>query len=543
MKKLLSLVICLAMLLALASCAAPASADDIVILFTNDIHCAVEDGITLSGVVYYKNLMKQTNKYVALVDCGDAIQGSYLGSVSKGEILVDAMNAAGYDYAILGNHEFDVGISRLNELMAKADAQYLCCNIKYSGSNDGIVGTKPYAIAEYGNKKVAFVGVTTPNTMLDSDPHCFMEDDVTVYDFSDGDFYGTVQQTVDDARQNGADYVIVLAHLGMEDEVKYRSVDLAANTNGIDAILDGHSHDEFIYLNTQNKDGKSIIVAQTGTKLQSLGQLVITAGGNIAVTTISDITAKDAEFDAKLQTLTAEYTEMLSKVICSNCNGLSDKDANGIRAVRNRETALGNLVADAMRYVSGADLAYQNGGGLKSGLPAGDVDYSDLIAVLPYGNTVAVVEVTGQEIADMLEYYGRNAQPETVDLVNKTAIGEEGSYPNVSGITFTIDTTVESSVIVDDDDMLVGVGDVRRISNIKIGGEDIDYAKTYTLAGSGYMINNGGSGMLHFLADHNVVNPGIMTEYEALAEYITNALGGDLSGYTGAEGRITFIGR
>lgn len=542
MKKLFCLILCLSLLLSFASCTAERQ-EDIVILFTNDIHCAIDDGIRLAGVAYYKNYLKQSHEYITLVDCGDAAEGSYLGSVSSGEIIIKAMNAVGYDYAILGNHEFNYGIERLNELIALSDAQYLGCNIKYFGSGDGIVGMQPYSIAQYGKTKIAFVGVTTPTTFMDVSRQVFSEDGQSVYDFSGENLFESVQLTVDCAREEGADYVIVLAHLGIgSDAEPYLSTELAAATNGIDAILDGHSHNEFIYLNQQNKDGDNVILAQTGTKLQSLGQLVITAGGMITVTMVSDIDKADESAASAIESLKAEYGELLNKVVCTDCAGFSDKDSNGIRAVRNSETAIGDMVADGIKYVSGADIAYQNGGGVRSGLPAGDVIYSDVIAVLPYGNRVAVVEVTGAEMLDMLEYFVRNAQPETVDLESKTAIGEEGSYPNMSGITFAVDVTVPSSVIVDDDDMLIGVGETRRISDVKVNGEAIDKSKTYTFASSDYMILEGGSGMLRFLADHNVLNTGIMTDYESLAAYIEH-LGGDLSQYEKPQNRITFIGR
>ncbi|MCR5154369.1 MAG: bifunctional metallophosphatase/5'-nucleotidase [Lachnospiraceae bacterium] len=554
LRRLVSLVlVALALVTNLSACAGGSEqkGEDIVVLFTNDVHCAIEDNITLAGVAYYKKLMEEKSKYVTLVDCGDAVQGSYLGCISRGEVLIKAMNAVGYDFAILGNHEFDYATERLKELMDMAEFKYINSNITYTGSgSNALAKAEPYTIVEYGKTKVAYLGVTTPWTISSSTPAYFMEDGVYVYDFAAGnegkDLYAKVQGYVDEVRAKGADYVVCLAHLGTEEGTSpYMSTDLIANTTGIDVVLDGHSHSVFEMYNVENKDGKNVICAQTGTKLENLGMLVIGEGGVITVSNINDIKKQDEEALASVNGLLSQYQEMLNTVVAHSNVALSTSDENGIRAVRNRETAIGDLVADAYREVFKTDIAYVNGGGVRADLPEGDITYSDIISVNPFGNMICVVEVTGAEILDMLEYFVSKAQSETVDLEAGKALGESGSFPCMSGIKFTVNTTIPSPAVVDENDNLLYVEGERRVSDVTILQDGkyvpIDTAKTYTLASHNYLIQNGGNGMMFFLAFHNILVDCGMADYQAVITYLTDFLKGDLSGYTNLENRITFI--
>ena len=552
MKKVIVFIIAALMILSFVSCEKNDSqSDDIVILFTNDIHSGIEDGVTLAGVAYYKNLMKEKTDYVTLVDCGDAVQGSYLGSVSKGEVVIDAMNAVGYDLAIIGNHEFDYGVDVLKGLISKADAEYLSCNITYSGSGeDWLADIKPYTIKEYGKTKISFIGIGCPLTIDHSTPTFFQEDGKYVYSFSkenDGKtLFDTVQKLVDEVRAQGVDYVIALAHLGnLEEYAPYDSASVIANTSGIDAVLDAHSHLVYTAYFVENKDGADVICAQTGTKLENLGQLVISPDGIMTVSMISDINKQDEEVLGKINEAIAKYSELLNEKVAESDTALSINDANGIRAVRNRETAVGDLCADAYRAIAGTDIAYVNGGGIRADIPEGDITYADIISVHPFGNTLCAVEVTGAEILDMLEYFVANCVPETVDFSTGWAVGESGSFPNMSGIKFTVDTTIPSSVVMDENEMLLSIDGERRVSDVYVleGGEyvPIDPEKTYTLASHNYMIINGGCGMQFMLADHNIILDNSQPDYEVLIDYITNVLHGDLSAYKDMENRITFI--
>ena len=228
MKKLIALLLAVCMVLGLMTTvfAADEKSNDIVILHTNDVHCGVSDGLGYAGVAAYKAEMEQTHSYVTLVDCGDAVQGAPIGLLSAGSYLVDIMNEVGYDFATFGNHEFDYKLPRLAELTKQAKYQYLSCNFKYIGKGTSNVAYKPYEIVDYGGTKVAFVGITTPESFEKSTPAYFQDDNGNfIYSFSedkDGSaLYKTVQTTVDAAKAEGAKYVIAIAHLGMDGTTEY----------------------------------------------------------------------------------------------------------------------------------------------------------------------------------------------------------------------------------------------------------------------------------------------------------------------------------
>lgn len=549
---LLSLILCIT---CFTGCAKKDDrTDDIVVLFTNDIHCGIEDNTTLAGVSYYKKLMETKSKYVTLVDCGDAIQGSYLGAISKGDVIIDAMNLLDFEYAILGNHEFDYGMEKLKSLIDKANAKYLACNITYSGKGENLLkDLKPYDIKTYGKTKVAFIGVSTPNSLVSSTPANFMEDDEYVYGFPTigGDpqeFYDAVQKNVDAARAEGVDYVVVLGHLGIgvEDEVNspYTSIKTVQNTTGIDVLLDGHSHSTFTYFCQKNKEGKNTIVAQTGTKLANLGQLVISKDGTITVSNISDIKDKDEEVANKISEMSEYYEKMLDIKIGSTNVDLTITDDYGVRIVRTRETNLGDLVADSFRKAADSDIAYQNGGGVRETIKAGDITYKSIISVLPFGNMLCKVALSGQDVVDMFEYFVKDVQKEYVEADHKTTIGEQGSFPQVSGIKFDVDTSIPSPAIVDSLDNLVSIGEGRRrLSNVMVLENDeyvpIDLNKTYTLALLDYPAKNGGCGLGTFMKDKTILLDGTIADYEALCNYIEETLNGNTSSYRKPQGRIT----
>ena len=249
MKKLIALLLaaCLMLGLMTTAFAADEKSNDIVILYTNDVHCAVDDNIGYAGLAAYKKEMQAAYNYVALVDCGDSVQGDVIGTLSKGEYLVDIMNEVGYDFASFGNHEFDYTLPQLQKLIDKAKYQYLCCNLTYTGKDGkGLTGYKAYEIKTYGDIKVAFVGIDTPESFTKSTPTYFQDANGNfVYSFAEGnkgaDLYNKVQETVDAAKKDGATYVVALAHLGVDESSEpWRSTDLIANTTGIDVVLDGN---------------------------------------------------------------------------------------------------------------------------------------------------------------------------------------------------------------------------------------------------------------------------------------------------------------
>ncbi|MCQ2475996.1 MAG: 5'-nucleotidase C-terminal domain-containing protein [Clostridia bacterium] len=326
----------------------------------------------------------------------------------------------------------------------------------------------PYEVVEYGGIKVGYIGISTPYTPINSTPAFFAEDGKQVYYFgiekTVSEFYDGIQQTIDDCRNDGADYVVALSHMGIEEECKpYRSSDLIANTTGIDVVLDGHSHTEMTCNVVENKTGEPVLLSQTGTKFSSIGKLMITASGNISVGLISEYEKKDAETEKFVGDVLRKYNGEMNKVIGHMDVSMPIADESGIRMVRSRELAIGDMVADAYRIISGADIGMCNGGGIRASINEGDITYADIINVNPYGNNLCVVKLTGAEIVDMLEYFYRFTR--NVYSENGVAVGEYGSFQQVSGLKFVVDTSKEASVETDANDNLISVSEINRISD------------------------------------------------------------------------------
>ena len=523
--------------------------DDIIILYTSDVHCGIDENIGYAGLTSYKEWMLEKTPYVTLVDCGDAVQGEAVGIVSDGEYLVDLMNSVGYDLAVLGNHEFDYGMEQAGNLVEKSEAQYIGCNITYTGDGENeLKDVAPYEIIEYGDVSVGYIGVSTPYTITSTRPTYFMDENGDyVYDFAAGEdgevLYNCVQENVDACREAGADYVVLLTHLGDSEELApYSAVNLIQSTTGVDVVLDGHAHSEISCHVEKNKDGDEVLLSAVGTKLENIGQLVITGEGNISTGLISYYPDKDEEITANIEEIKANCETELGKVVAHSDIALADSDENGIRLVRNRETTIGNLCADAYRQMLGTDIAMVNGGGVRASLPAGDITYEDIIAVHPFGNTLCAVEVTGQEVMDFLELANRFVTAET--SVDGLAAGENGGFQQVSGLKFTVDTSIPTPVVLDENGMLTSIEGERRVKDVMILNdvgeyEPIDAEKTYTMTSTNYLIKQGGCDTDMF-TDNVLLIDEAMADYEALINYITETLDGQLGDlYSSTEGRIT----
>lgn len=519
---------------------------DIIILYTNDVHCGIDKNIGYAGLSAYKKSVMARTDYVTLVDCGDSVQGEAIGTISRGEYIVDIMNEVGYDIAIPGNHEFDYGMTQFSALVRKINADYLCCNLTYTGKGENPVSdVKPYVIKEYGNTSVAFIGALTPDAITSSTPAYFMENDEFVFDLhskSVDDFCSTVQKNVDECVSKGADYVVILAHLGDEESASgINSTVLAENTNGINVILDAHSHSTVPSRILKNKDGGEVIVSSTGTKLAAIGQLVITADGFISTGLITDYGEKDKDVEAYIENINSEFSAELGKVVAKSNITLSVSDADGVRMVRSREVPLGNLCADAYRAVSGADIAFVNGGGIRADLPEGDITYNDIISIHPFGNMLSMVEATGAQILDALEMASRYTESEYKD--DSGAKGENGGFLQVSGLKYTIDTSIPSSVETDDKGMFAGVSGARRVCDVEVltDGEyvPINPEKTYKLASHDYMLFNCGDGINMFTEDEVLIDRG-MLDNQVLITFLTKEFEGNIAEvYSAPAGRIT----
>ena len=539
------LILALALVTALTGFAfaeeAEAAGAGVVVLYTNDVHCAIDANIGYAGVAAYKAAYEKAGYDVLLVDCGDAVQGAAVGTLSTGEYIIDIMNEVGYDVATIGNHEFDYGVDRFNELVEMADFPYVSANFT---DLDGNTILPPYVVLEAGGYSIAFVGASTPETFSKSTPTYFQDEEGNfIYSFCGGndgaDLYAAVQSAVDDARTEGVDYVVVLSHLGTEaSSVPFTSSDLIANTNGIDVVLDGHSHSVWEMELEQNKDGEDVVMSSTGTQLTALGSLTIDAEGNLTTQLHTESIFQDDDTAAFIDSIEAEYADTLATVVASSDVDLTiydptatDADGNPVRIIRSQETNLGDLCADAYRAISGADIAFVNGGGIRDSIPAGDITYEQIIAVHPFGNALCVVEATGQEILDALEMSVRHVPEET------------GGFLQVSGLTFEVNMSVDSTVVTDDADMFVEITGDRRVQNVLVNGEPIDPEATYTVASHNYLLKSGGDGYTMFM-DNTLLQDEVMLDNQVLINYITDSLGGVVGeAYTDAygEGRIAFV--
>lgn len=529
-----------------------AQGDAIAIVFTNDVHCSIDektsDGVKTNagyvGVASIADSARATygEANVELVDAGDAVQGGPVGTLTKGKAIVDIMNAAQYDYAVPGNHEFDYGMDRFNELVKASKATYLSCN--FTDLRTGQAPLGGYAIETYegvthatndadGVVKVAYVGITTPETLTKSSPVNFQDESGNyVYGFCQDEtgaaLYARVQASVNAARVAGADYVVAIGHLGESGITdRWTSEAVIANTTGIDAMIDGHSHETYSQV-VQNGQGEDVVLAQTGTKLANVGELIIDPDAkdgkdiSVAVTPASQVetgTGATAEaVKSAVAKVNEDLNEELNTVVGKSEVDLKSEDAATGLYVRWQETNLGDFVADAYRARLGADVGLVNGGGVRASLSAGEITNGNLLAVQPFGNELCLVEVTGQTLLDALEM-GVRKLPDY-----------SGGFLQVSGVRFSVNASIPSSVVTDENGNFVSVEGQRRVSNVMVGDEALDLDKTYTVASHAYMLLQGGDGMVMF-KDANVLLESVMLDNQALIEYVTE----DLKGVIGQE--------
>ena len=556
MKKALSLVLTVCLLASLfvgfsgAGAFAEGEDQDILILFTSDVHCGIDQGWGYAGLYAVKeNLSKDYN--VLLVDDGDAIQGEPIGTMTTGEAIIDIMNVMGYDVAIPGNHEFDYGMERFLELAEKAEFPYISCNF----NKEGELVFEPWLMKEIGGVKIAFVGVTTPYTLRSSTPRYFMDNSGNyIYGFLQDEtgegVYNAVQESVDAARAEGADYVIVMGHIGNETEcAPWMYSDVISHVSGIDAWLDGHSHDTDQVI-MQDKDGKDVVRTACGTKLANIGALHITRDGaisselyswnssvaapkllNIDNAAAEAVSAATDELNAKLAEVVANTTVDL---IINDPVAKTD-DGKAVRIIRRAETNLGDLCADAYLDQSGeADIAFVNGGGIRVPIHKGDITLNDILKVHPFGNSLTVIEVTGQQVLDALEW-SVHALP-----------GEFGGFDHVAGLTFEYDATIDSPCVQDEKGFFDHVDETmeRRVRNVLVAGEPIDPEAVYKLASHDYQLLNNGDGYTMY-DGAKVLQESVKLDNQVLIDYITGTLGGSVgAGYEEpyGQGRIVSVG-
>ncbi|MCR4908272.1 MAG: bifunctional metallophosphatase/5'-nucleotidase [Lachnospiraceae bacterium] len=537
MKKLLTILIsfCLVFGMVGTAYAEPAEEDgnslkkDVVILFTSDVHCGVDQNFSYPGLFEAKKSLEDEGNYVVLVDNGDSIQGEPIGSMTKGEANIELMNTVGYDIATPGNHEFDYGMDQFLSLTKKAKFPYISCNF----NKEGTPVFDPYIIKEFDGVKVAFVGITTPKTITSSTPKYFQDENGKfIYDFCQDKtgekMYNAVQSAVDAARDEGAEYVIAMAHLGNEDSCKpWTYADVVSNTTGINAVLDGHSHDcDQVIM--QNKDGEDVPRSACGTKLESVGYCRLGTDGTLTTglyTYNNEIPASkmfnlDNKVSKQIAKISARLEKSLSEVVAKTSVDLTindpeavDNEGHPIRIVRRAETNLADLCADAYRDQMETDVAFINGGNVRVSIPAGDITRGDIMKVHPFSNLMTVVEVTGQQLLDALEW-GCHATP-----------SEFGGFLQVSGLTYEIHTYIDSNCVEDENGMFEKVDGEYRVKNVMVDGKPLDLEKKYTVASNSYILTENGDGFTMF-SEGDILQDSVKLDNQILIDYITGTLGG-----------------
>ena len=510
----------------------PEKNGEVVLLFTSDVHCGMDKGFGYAGLQDIRDELETEGYTTMLIDNGDFIQGEAVGTLTKGEDLVKLMNSLHYDFAVVGNHEFDYGMDQFMKIADMANFPLISCNFRKNGE----LVFNPYVIKELCGVKIGFVGVTTPTTFTTSTPKFFQDDKGEyIYDFMQDDtgemLYDAVQKSVDEVRSQGASYVYLVGHLGMYDDVRpWTYADIISHTSGIDVCFDGHSHDtEHVVM--KDKDGKDVPRFGLGTKLNVIGYSHLTKDKGIVDADVwswtNDVSLPDLlginnKLSKEIAEDNAEMNELMGKVVAHSSvdltiNDPKEKDSNGqpIRMVRRAETNLGDLCADAYRDQTGADIGIINGGGIRAGISEGDITYGDIINVNPFGDTIYVIEAKGQQILDVLEWGA------------KTIPDEDGGFLQVSGLSYEIDASVKSGAQKDDKGMCTGFEGKRRVKNVKVGDNPIDSSKTYTVASINYLLQENGNGITAF-DGCKVVQNNQKLDNQILIDYITETLKGEI---------------
>ena len=509
--------------------------EDIVILYENDVHCVVEGYSRLSAM---KKELQKTHAHVGVVSGGDYISGSSLGSISEGEYIINIMNLVGYDAIALGNHEFCYTLSRLDELTGMMDTKPVCCNFGRIGEEADYF--QPYSMVSYGDTDIAYIGITTPSTLTMSSPSVFKDENGEyIYTFHSAELYTIVQENINAARAAGAEYVIALSHVGYADDAIYGDLedveDLIRNTEGFDVVLDAHSHTVIEGMTVTDKGGNEVLLSSTGTKFAYIGKLTISGGEcRTELVKTEEYPETDPVVDAYIEQIYAEYAELGERKVAVTEVDLITQDAEGNRLVRKAETNLGYLCAEAFRSVMNADIGYINGGGVRADILKGDITFNDLLSVLPFNNTVVLAEADGQTIKDMLE------------MTLMSWPGENGSFPHLSGITFSVNTAIPSSVVLNELEEFAGVSGPYRVYNIKVYDSESGKYKplrlneTYTIASHNFALIDHGSG-LKMLEDTVVLQDDGLLDVDALERFIVEELGGVVdASYANPVPNITF---
>ena len=514
---------------------------DVTILYTNDVHTYIDNKSpkpTYAAIAALKKSIEDTGRDVLLVDAGDHIQGTAYGSMDDGATIIELMNEAGYDLATPGNHEFDYGMARAKAVIQEADFPYVSCNWVDLRTGFNVLPSVKFFFV--GGRKIAFVGVTTPETFTKSTPAYFMNDAQTkyIYDILGGEdgqkLYDAVQKAIDKAEFWGADTIIGLGHLGVDPSSSpWTSEEVIAHTHGFTAFIDGHSHTVMANKQVTDASGKAVTLTQTGSYFKNIGKMTVGADGTITTELINTYEGLDAAVAATASNWISAVDDMLGEEIAVGDTKFYINDpATGKRRIRSGETNLGDFVADGIyTYFNEieelhCDVAIMNGGGIRTDVEAGPWSFKTCKTVSPFGNVACLMSVTGQQIQDALEFGARFAGAEGK---------ENGGFLQVAGARYTIHPMIPNTVQTDDKNVWTGSAATPRVSNVEIYDkttgtyQPLDPNATYALAGMNYTLRNLGDGFAMF-DGATLIKDYVSEDYLVMSSYAAMFGGVDANG-------------
>ena len=514
---------------------------DVTILYTNDVHTYIDNKSpkpTYAAIAALKKSIEDTGRDVLLVDAGDHIQGTAYGSMDDGATIIELMNEAGYDLATPGNHEFDYGMARAKAVLREADFPYVSCN--WVDLRTGLNVLPSVKFFFVGGRKIAFVGVTTPETFTKSTPAYFMNDAQTkyIYDILGGEdgqkLYDAVQKAIDKAEFWGADTIIGLGHLGVDPSSSpWTSEEVIAHTHGFTAFIDGHSHTVMANKQVTDASGKAVTLTQTGSYFKNIGKMTVGADGTITTELIDTYEGLDAAVAATASNWISAVDDMLGEEIAVGDTKFYINDpATGKRRIRSGETNLGDFVADGIyTYFNEieelhCDVAIMNGGGIRTDVEAGPWSFKTCKTVSPFGNVACLMSVTGQQIQDALEFGARFAGAEGK---------ENGGFLQVAGARYTIHPMIPNTVQTNDKNVWTGSAATPRVSNVEIYDkttgtyQPLDPNATYALAGMNYTLRNLGDGFAMF-DGATLIKDYVSEDYLVMSSYAAMFGGVDANG-------------
>ena len=515
--------------------------EDVTILYTNDVHTYIDNKSpkpTYAAIAALKKSIEDTGRDVLLVDAGDHIQGTAYGSMDDGATIIELMNEAGYDLATPGNHEFDYGMARAKAVLREADFPYVSCNWVDLRTGFNVLPSVKFFFV--GGRKIAFVGVTTPETFTKSTPAYFMNDAQTkyIYDILGGEdgqkLYDAVQKAIDKAEFWGADTIIGLGHLGIDPSSSpWTSEEVIAHTHGFTAFIDGHSHTVMANKQVTDASGKAVTLTQTGSYFKNIGKMTVGADGTITTELIDTYEGLDAAVAATASNWISAVDDMLGEEIAVGDTKFYINDpATGKRRIRSGETNLGDFVADGIyTYFNEieelhCDVAIMNGGGIRTDVEAGPWSFKTCKTVSPFGNVACLMSVTGQQIQDALEFGARFAGAEGK---------ENGGFLQVAGARYTIHTGTPNTVQTNDKNVWTGSAATPRVSNVEIYDKTtgtykpLDPNATYALAGMNYTLRNLGDGFAMF-DGATLIKDYVSEDYLVMSSYAAMFGGVDANG-------------